>query len=44
MNKAAIAAKVLKSKTGRKILAKAVKNETVRKAVTKQITRRLIGR
>jgi hypothetical protein len=44
VNKAAIAVKVLKSKTGRKIIAKAVKNEKVRKMVTKQITRRLIGR
>lgn len=44
MGKTSIAIKVLKSKTGRRLIAKAIKNEKVRKAVTKGVARRLIGR
>ncbi len=42
--KKAIALKLLKSKTTRRLAMKAVKNEKVRKVILKQVGRRLAGK
>ncbi len=42
--KKAIALKLLKSKTARRLAMKAVKNEKVRKVILKQVGRRLAGK
>ncbi len=42
--KKAIALKLLKSKTARRLAMKAVKNENVRKVILKQVGRRLAGK
>ncbi len=42
--KKAIALKLLKSKTARRLAMKAVKNENVRNVILKQVGRRLAGK